>query len=205
MISTSYVMQQLRGIWRMCFSDDDWREDLDLSTDGVFNSLWAIALSGPLALLSFAAAKRAVMESPQAINTIFTKVPFSLLLVSELTALVIYWIASIIALVIASRSIDASRNITTLIVAFNWSQLLGYICIVFPAALYGITGNVSLYALAILPVLLLNLMILWNVLRQCLPVTIGMTLLIIGLLTIIQVVISELIIGSIAGVYQWFS
>ena len=213
MISVGYVAQNLRGVWQMVFQgegrlageQEDWGKNLDFSLEGVFNSFWAIALSAPLALLSFAAAKRAVIETPQTGESIFSKFPFELLLISELAALVVYWAASIAALVITARAINASHKIAGLIVAFNWSQLLGYLCIVIPAALYGITGSVNLYALAVFPVLILNLMILWGVLRNCLPLTIGMTLLFIALLAIIQIIISELVISGMIGLYQLFS
>ena len=136
MITINYVAQNIRGVWKMAFGGgEEWREDLDFTTDGVFKSLWAIVISAPLALLAFAAGRRAVMDTPQYHETIFANAPFSLLLAAEMGALVLYWSASIAALVMTAKAINASRQIACLIVAFNWSQLLGFIIIALPAAL----------------------------------------------------------------------
>lgn len=204
MISIDYAAQNMRGVWRMAFGGD-WREDLDLTTEGVFKSFWAIALSAPLALLAFAAARRAVLDTPEFQSTIFAKAPFSVLLLAELGALTLYWVASITALVMITKAIDASRHIASLIIAFNWGQLLTFIIIAGPAALLGLTGDASLFVLFYLPALFISLAILWGVLRKNLPVTISMTIALIAMITLIEIIINTLVTHGVVELYLLLS
>ena len=205
MISIDYVAQNIRGVWRMVFGGEDWREDFELTTEGVFKSFWAIALSAPLALLAFAAARRAVIDAPEFRDTIFAKAPFGLLLLAELGALVLYWAASVAALVMIAKSINASRQIARLIITFNWGQLLTFIIIAGPAALLGMTGDFNLFVLLYLPALFLSLAIIWGVLRKNLPVTIGMTIALIAMITLIEIIINTLVTHGVVGLYLLLS
>ncbi|MBL4620758.1 MAG: hypothetical protein JKX88_11750 [Marinicaulis sp.] len=206
MITINYVAQNIRGVWKMAFGGEgDGHEDLDFTTDGVFKSLWAIIISAPFALLAFAAGRRVVMDMPQYNETIFANAPFSLLLTAELGALALYWSASIAALVMTARAINASRQIASLIVAFNWSQLLGFMIIALPATLFGMTGNMNIYVLAILPASFLSLAILWGVLRRCLPINIIMTISLIAMLVLIEIMINTLVTHGAVAAYQALS
>jgi hypothetical protein len=205
MITVNYAAQNMRGVWRMAFGGGDWREDIDLTTDGVFKSLWAIALAAPLALLTFASARRAAMDMPQFQEAIFSKAPFSLLLAAELGAFTLYWAASIAALAMTASAINASQRAASVIVAFNWSQLLSFIIIAAPAALLGMTGNINLFVLLYLPALFLSLAILWGVLRQCLPVNIIMTISLIAMLALIEIIINTLVAHGAVKLYQLLS
>lgn len=206
MITITYVAQNIHGVWKMAFGgNDDWRENLDFTTDGVFKSLWAMVIAAPFALLAFAAGRRAVMDTPQYQETIFANAPFSLLLTAELGALALYWSASIAALVMTARAINASRQIAGLIIAFNWSQLLGFMVVALPAAIFGATGNMNIYVLAILPASFLSLAILWGVLRRSLPMNIIMTLSLIAILILIEITINTLITHGAIAAYQALS
>lgn len=202
MISPDYVAQQFRGVWRMAFGGGDWRADIDSTTDGVFRSFWAIALSAPLAVIAFLAARETLTETPEIQETILVKAPVLVLLASEIVALVLYWTANIGALVITASSINASRQAANVIVAFNWSRLIAFALVAAPAAILGLTGNVSLFVLLYLPALFLSLAILWGVLRACLPINIVMTVSLIAMLVLIEIIIDTLVTYGAIGLYQ---
>ncbi|MEO1252311.1 MAG: hypothetical protein AAFW81_08205, partial [Pseudomonadota bacterium] len=81
MIDTQYALDHLRGVWRLALRREDWRRGLDISVDGFFKSLWAIALTLPFAFLAFAAAARAVRSSPEYADSDLVRAPLSVLFI----------------------------------------------------------------------------------------------------------------------------
>ena len=205
MISPEYVAQNIRGVWRMAFGGGDWRADIDCTTDGVFKSFWAIAISIPFVAITFLAVRPTLVEAPQFEETILAKAPVALLLFAELAALVLYWVANVGALVLTARKINASRNAAQLIIAFNWSHLMGLAAIAAPALLLGLTGGISTFVLLYLPAGFFSLLILWKVLRTCLPINIVMTVSLITMLILIEIIIDTLVTHGAVGVFHLFS
>ncbi|MEM8772163.1 MAG: hypothetical protein AAGD92_10985 [Pseudomonadota bacterium] len=205
MIDFDYAAQHLRGVSRLLIGRDDWREDMDFSTDGVFKSLWAIALTAPFSALGFIATEKAVRHSPDYTNTMFAKAPFSLLLVAELIGLVLFWGVSIALLAFTAKRIGASRHAAGAIVSFNWSQLLSSLVWAVPAAILVVTNQPEVLALAVLPVIILGLFLLWRVLRQGLAMTIGGAVSFIVMLMIFEVAFNSLLMNGAIWLYRLMS
>ncbi|MHA7871689.1 MAG: hypothetical protein ACX939_05000 [Hyphococcus sp.] len=206
MIDAAYVAQQVRGVWRMAFGGaGDWRDDIDRTTDGVFRSLWAIALALPLVALNFMAARRAIANNPMFAETALATAPAGILLTAELVALVIYWGANLGVLLSATRSLKASRRVADVIVGYNWGRLMTVAILAAPAAVLGATGNVSIFVVLYLPALALAISILWGVLRQSLSAGVGMTLALLILLMLIEIIINTVITNGAVALFQSLS
>lgn len=205
MISTDYIVQNLRGVWRMAFGGGDWRADLDRTTDGVFKSFWAVALSAPFAALAFTATHRALIDTPQFDDSILATAPFSVLLLAEMVSLALHWAASVAALVFTAQSINATRRAADVIVAFNWSRFIAIIAVAAPAVFLGLTGNAGLFALFYLPALFFSLILVWRILRACLPLSGVMTISLIVMLILIEVIVDALVTYGAVGLYGLLS
>ena len=205
MITLDYVVKNTRGVWNLAYTERDWRDDIDCTTDGVFKSFWAIALSIPFVAITFTAVHPTLSTAPQFEETVLAQAPVALLMFAELASLVLYWLANVAALVFTARKINASDKIAHLIVAFNWSRLMGLGAIAIAAFVLGVTANVSLFVLIYLPAAFFSLSILWSVLRKFLPVNIVMTISLITMLILIEIIIDSLITHGLVGLYQFFS
>jgi len=205
MIDFDYAGRQVRGVWRMVFGGGEWRDDIDPSIDGVFRSFWAFAFSTPFALLAFGAGYRIAASSPEFTKTIYAKAPLAVLFPTEIIALAAYWGASIAALVLAARSIGATRQAGGLIVAYNWGQLLTFIISAIPAAILVITGDLDIFVLFALPVVAASFFINWRILRQSLPINIGVTIFLMALLTVVELSVNSAVTYAIVSLYLLFS
>ncbi len=205
MINPDYVVKNMRGVWNLAFGSRDWNADIDCSMDGVFNSFWAIALSIPFVALTFMAVHPTLVTAPQFNETVLAKAPIPLLLFAEIASLALYWLANVAALVFTARKINASSNVARLIVAFNWSRLMGLIAISLSAIVLGMSGNVSIFVLVYLPAAFFSLSILWSVLRTFLPVNIVMTISLMTMLILIEIIIDTVVTHGTVGVFQFFS
>lgn len=206
MISFEYAGRQLRAVWRLAFSSDEgWRSELDGTVDGVFRSLWAIALSAPFALLTFLAGRRVIAQSPDYQQTVFAQAPGALLFLAEMISIVVSWAASLALLAAAARRLNASRRAADLIVAFNWSQFLAFSFAAAPAVAFVATDMVEAFALFALPAIALSTYLLWRVLRRNLPVGVGLAIgLLIGI-SILKVVVNTIIANGAVGLYGLFA
>ena len=63
MISPDYIKQQFQGVIAM-LRDEEWRETLDTTEDGVFRSFWAIPLCLVVVALLFALVQRRWLVRP---------------------------------------------------------------------------------------------------------------------------------------------
>lgn len=205
MIGFEYAGRHLRGVWRMITGDANWTEDIDRSVDGVFRSFWAILFTTPFALLSFHAAQRAAAASPQYEETIFARAPAPVVMAAELVAFCASWLASIVILALAARQFRATRNAGALIVTFNWSQLLTFVAAAIPAAALALTGNSPIFVILALPAIVFSIVVLWGVLRRNLPVTIGVAVALIALLTLVELSINAVTTQGAAALFQLLS
>ncbi len=205
MITLDYVVKNMRGVWNLAFTERDWRDDVDCTTEGVFKSFWAIALSIPFVVITFTAVHPTLSTAPQFEETILARTPAALLIFAELVSLVLYWLANVAALVFTARKINASDKVAHMIVAFNWSRLMALAAVATAAFVLGVTGNVSIFVLIYLPAAFFSLSILWAILRKFLPVNIVMTISLITMLILIEIIVDTLVTHGLVGLYQFFS
>jgi hypothetical protein len=204
MMDFDYIARHVRGVWRMAFGgheSDGGDDDMDRSMDGVFASFWAIIITAPFAMVAFTADKQIAASSTEFSNTVYAKAPLPVLFTAEIIALAAYWAASIAALVLTARSLNATRQVAGLIVAYNWGQLVIFMLSAAPAATLIFTGNLNLFALVALPAGIAGVFILWRVLRVSLPLTIGATIFLIVLLTAIKLFVNSVVVQAIVSFY----
>lgn len=190
MIDFEYAGRHVRGVWRMAIGAPDWTDDVDRSVDGVFRSFWAIALATPFALLAFHSAARAARLSPRYAETVFAKAPAPLIISAEMLGFIASWAASVAALGAIARALKESNHAASLIVTYNWSQLLTMAVASVPAALLAVTGATELFVLLALPAIAFSFFVLWGVLRRNLSITVGVAISLIALLTLIELLIN---------------
>ena len=182
MIRFDDAARHLRGVWRLAMGDDDWRDDMDLTTEGVFASFWAIALSTPFAIVSVLSEYRIAIESPAFSSSIYAKAPMAVILPTELIASLVAWGVTLGALALVAQRFGASRETAALIISYNWSQLLAYFTVMGPAISIAATGNGQLSAFLFLGVLFFSIFLFWVVIRRNLPIDVGVAVtLIVGL------------------------
>ncbi len=203
MINFDYIARHVRGVWRMAFGghESDGGDGMDRSMDGVFASFWAIIITAPFAMVAFTADKQIAASSTEFSNTVYAKTPLPVLFTAEIIALAAYWAASIAALALTARSLNATRQVAGLIVAYNWGQLVIFMLSAAPAATLIFTGNLNLFALVALPAGIAGVFILWRILRQNLPLTIGATIFLIVLLTAIKLFVNSIVVQTIVSFY----
>lgn len=205
MIDFDYAGRHVRGVWRMISGDAGWAEDIDRSVDGVFRSFWAILFTTPFALLSFHAAHRAALASPQYEETVFSRAPAPVVIAGEMLAFGASWLASVVILALAARQFQATRNAAALIVAFNWSQLLTFAAASIPAAVLALTGSSPVFVALALPAIVFSIVVLWGVLRRNLPVTVGVAIALIALLTFAEIAINAITTEGAIALFQLLS
>ncbi len=204
MIDFNYVARHVRGVWRMAFGGGDWRDDIDRSVDGVFASFWAVIIAAPFALVAFSAGKQMAATAPDFTNTVYAKAPLPVLFSAEIIALAAYWGAIIAALVLIARSLNATRQVAGLIVAYNWGQLIIFMISAAPSVILIFTGDLNLFALTALPIGIAGLFINWRILRQNLPLTIGAAIFLIVLLAIIKLFVNSVVVHAVVWFYFLF-
>jgi hypothetical protein len=207
MMDFDYIARHVRGVWRMAFGgneSDGGDDDMDRSMDGVFASFWAVVITAPFAMVAFTADKQIAASSTEFSNTVYAKAPLPVLFTAEIIALAAYWAASIAALVLTARSLNATRQVAGLIVAYNWGQLVIFMLSAAPAATLIFTGNLNLFALVALPAGIAGVFILWRILRQNLPLTIGGVIFLIVLLTVVKLFVNSIVVQTIVSFYFLF-
>lgn len=201
MISLDKAAQHLRGAWRLVARDAAWREEMDLSLDGVFNSLWAFLLAVPFALLSILAENRLALSMDDYSTTIFAKAPLSAIAVASLLISAIIWAGTLYILAYAAKRAGASRSVAGLIVSYNWTQLLVYIASAAPALAILLGGAMGIAGFLYLLLFGFSLYIFWVVLRENLPLgTSGIVALIAGL-TILSLAIYSLMLNALIALF----
>ena len=145
MISFDYAARHLRGVWRLACGDDDWRNDMDLTTDGVFASFWAVAFSVPFEIMGGMAEARIAAATPAYSSSLYASVPIAVMLGTQIIASLIAWGVTIAALVLVAQRVGASRESAGLIISYNWSQLLAYFSVMAPAAAIAVTGSAEFF------------------------------------------------------------
>lgn len=200
-----YAAKNIKGVWRLAFGAPDWRDDLDISVEGVFRSFWAIGLAAPFSVLAFLAARRAALASPDIAPSAITATPLAVILPADIIGLALDWGVSIAALMFTANAIGAGKQSAQLIVGFNWAQVIGAMAISLPVLVLGLTNNMDLFVLLYLPAAGFTLALLWGLLRKSLPLDIGMTVALIAMLTLIGVIINSSVTAGAVFLYHALS
>ena len=206
MITFNYAAQQLTSIWRLAFTfsdqsygepkNEDWRNSLDRSVDGVFKSLWAILFAAPFALLTFIALRRAANNIDEIETTPLLEAPLGLMLGVEFLSYVVDWGISIALIIFIARTLNITKTITDTIITYNWAQVYAAGFQSIPIAMMGLMGTSAIAGLLAIPILIVVLIIFWNVFRQAMGLNAGMTIAMIVLLTLVNVIVNSLIAGT---------
>jgi uncharacterized membrane protein YhaH (DUF805 family) len=160
----NFALEAVRGLkacWRLVCMDEDGLDDLDVSSDGFWNSFAAIFLVAPLYLYSSAASARLAVP-PQSAPYWFT----------DLAVLALLWVMWPWIMITVSRLLDRQQNYVRYIVANNWSSVYVMSALVFAlllrqlGGLDGVTG-----ALLALSVSLWSMYFNWYIVRTALQVS----------------------------------
>ncbi|MEM9471972.1 MAG: hypothetical protein AAGA00_08435 [Pseudomonadota bacterium] len=111
----NFALEAVRGLkacWRLVCMDEDGLDDLDLSSDGFWNSFAAIFLVAPLYLYSSSAGAR-LATPPQPERHWF----------GSLALLALLWVLWPLIMLTVARIIDRRHHYVRYIVAYNWSSV----------------------------------------------------------------------------------
>lgn len=205
MISFDYAARHLRGVWRLAAGDENWRAEMDITTDGVFASFWAIALSAPFAILGVLTETNIAKSAPAYQASAYARAPLALILPTELLSSLAAWLLTLAALAFVARRLGATRDAASLIISYNWSQLLAFLTTIAPAIVVTLTGNVQIGAFLFLGVLAFSIYLFWVVLRRNLPIDIGVAIALIAGLTAVIFGVYAIITNAALKLYQLFS
>ena len=205
MINFEYAARHIRGVWRIAFGGGDWREDMDLSVDGVFRSFWAMAFTAPFMLLAFVSIRRTAAQSEILASDPLQNAPSAFVLTIESLGFVADWALSVVALVALARTMKAENRVADVIVSYNWAQVMTAAAVSIPFALVAIAGSESAAGLLTLPAVVFSIFITWRVLRECLSLDVTMTVATIAVLTLISLVVSAALSGIALSLLQLFS
>ena len=205
MISFDYAARHLRGVWRLATGDEDWRTEMDITTEGVFASFWAIALATPFAILGAITETNIAKSTPAYQASAYAQAPLALILPTELLSSLVAWLLTLAVLALAARTLNATRDAAALFISFNWSQLLAFLTTLAPAVALVTTGNAQIGAFLYVGIFAFSLYLFWMVLRRNLPIDVGVAIaLIVGLMALIFG-IRAIITHFALRIYQLFS
>ncbi|MEM8934882.1 MAG: hypothetical protein AAGC77_00570 [Pseudomonadota bacterium] len=190
MIDFDYAVRHLAGVWAMVRGLDNWRDDIDRSMDGVFKSFWALPMALGPALFILAATARGAAGNPEFSQSVVAHAPPALLLIAGAVALVAYWLASIALIVAFLQRLQATRQVSDTIIAFNWVQLLTLCVEAIPAGLFAITRGPEVFVTLSLVAAIFTLYATWRVLRLAAGVNVSAAIGIIVTLIIVEFVIN---------------
>ena len=205
MVDFEYASRNINGVLRMAFGKEDWREYVDRSVDGVFKSFWAIPLTAPFSLLAFVSARRAAENSPDIASSVLTTTPLGVLITAEFVGFFLDWALSIGAIIFIARTLNAGSRIADAIIGFNWTQLIAAAIISIPVFVFGLTNDTNVFSLLYLPAVIVAIVLLWRVMRSCLPLSIGMTIALLATLMLIGIIANATVSTAAIFIFQLVS
>ncbi len=182
----NFALEAVRGLkacWRLVCMDEDGLDDLDLSSDGFWNSFAAIILVAPLYLYSSSAGAR-LATPPQPERHWF----------SALALLVLLWVMWPWIMVTVVKFLDRRQHYVRYIVAYNWSTVYVIAALV-PVLLLQQAGIIDALIAALLSLCIIgwSLYFRWYVARVALEVpTLTASMLVVGDL-VMSVVVSTIV------------
>ncbi len=191
MITPHYIVQQFGAIIAM-LRGRDWEDRLDMTSEGVFRSFWALPLSIPLAVTANMLTVPLLKLSPTYPDLDIPDLPPAYDAGMQIIQLTAAWIIVLFLLVGLAQQIRAGARITPLIVSYNWSVLLlqGIICL--GVLLIAPTGQFELLILFYLMVTIFWLFVRWRLIRQTLESELAPT---IGIL--VMLFLASQLVGSV--------
>ncbi|MEM9422677.1 MAG: hypothetical protein AAF986_09260 [Pseudomonadota bacterium] len=193
MFQFEYARQQVTAVWKMATNDAGWRDQLDTSVDGVFRSAWAVlyAVLFSLAMSFFAWQSMSIADDTPKFPLFYAgKYIFIGVQTSEI---LIAWLANLVALTLIARNLGADGRIAQIIVGFNWAQP---IVLFIQAMAYGVLAfsqSSTLGGIVFLPALVLQVLIVWGVLRRGFERDTGTTVAIIGGILLVDILVTSAI------------
>lgn len=205
MIDLDYAARQLAGVWKMAWNRPNWTTSLDRSVDGVFRSFWALALAAPFAFVEFVSLRRILSRDRENPIPPLIEAPFAYAVVVEAGAYLLGWTAGLIALVMAARSIGASRRAADAIIGFNWIQVLTAAAQAAMLALIGAAGEIEALKAFRLPMAAFVIALIWGVLRRSLGAGVAATIAIFLMIVLVGSIARLLIELAAIAVLQAFA
>ncbi|MEM7740674.1 MAG: hypothetical protein AAF225_07725 [Pseudomonadota bacterium] len=193
MISGRDLSSALAGTVTMARADERWRDRLDMSTDAVFRSFWAIPLALPPHLLAAEGARRISVEAGQYSLASVSPMAYA---VSETAGFLIAWGLQLALLVSLARRRGAGWKISPLIIGFNWAIFLTRLGFGLFLGLSLMTGMGVVAPLTALFVFAFSIWIKWGVIRRTLDTSVMGTIGVLGLLYLVVIAIS-ILLGSL--------
>ncbi len=197
-----YAADQIAAVWKMAANDPDWRDRLDASVDGVFRSFEAALYAIPLSVALYAFTLRAAAHTDEFPTAPLVSAPAPAFIGVQTIAYAAEWAASLALLILVARTLGADRRAATLIAGYNWAQ--APITAIQAATMGGIafSGSSALGGALAIPALVLQILILWGVLRRGYERDVGVTIAILGGLILVSIVATSLVVsvgGAIFG------
>ena len=185
-----HAAKQLRAVWKMVVNDENWRDEIYHSVDAVFKSLWAIAYTFPLVVLRAITAQRSAKGFDETTNLpLIDASPVVFASVEAITFL-LDWALSITLLIIVAKVLNLGRRSADVIISYNWIQLPMVASSLLPALALGIPGGVGVAMLIALPIFILQIAMLWGVIRRGFETEVAPTIAIITLLFLTGFILS---------------
>ena len=204
MLDPAYVARQVSGTWKMAFNRPDWMPTLDRSVDGVFRSFWAIvpclAFSYISAIYLTSALTMMAEDIGESGRTVSIPILAELFIITA--SLTLEWAASLFVLVKAGQRLVGGDRTATIIVGYNWAQLIFRGIMFFILVMMATTQSRPLVGLLGLPLIVLAISVVFGVLRRAMP-GIGFPV-IAGLMICLMLVayLIGLLLSPLVGVFQ---
>ncbi|MEO1013896.1 MAG: hypothetical protein AAFX08_01780 [Pseudomonadota bacterium] len=196
-----YAASQISAVWKMARNDPDWREDLDASVDGVFRSFEAAFYAIPLSVILFAFFLRAAANAEEPPSAPLFSASPAIFIGVQTVAYIAEWAAGVTLLAIAARSLNASRSAAPLIASYNWAQPPITALQTVTMGGIAITGaSASSVAIAFASIIL-QMIILWGVVRRALECDIGVTVAILAGLLVSSILAASLVVNLGAALF----
>ena len=143
-----------------------WRDRVDSSVDGVFESFLAFAYAFPLGIGLFILTWNTSTAMPEFAGAPLLKLGVAGFIAIELIIMFAKWIGSLALLVGFTRAFDVSERAGLVIVAYNWSQLLRLAVQIAAMVVLSISASSIAGSFAVLMALAIQFAILWAVIRR---------------------------------------
>ncbi len=186
----AHIQSALAGAWSLAWGRDDWRDKIDLSTDGFFRSFIAIPLSLPFHIFIAVGVVQAVEAFQPADGDFQANATLATMAFSSF-AFVLDWLLTIAVLLFATRLLKVENNFSVAVIAFNWTRLLTLVASAIGPALFLLGARSgSLFFLIIFATTIWMLLVLWRVIHKSLLIPISQTLAVFLLVMIVGVLVN---------------
>lgn len=193
MISPAYIATQWRAVIAMAQDNPAWRDRLDTDTDGFYRSFWSVLLTLPAVVISFNATLR-LRDGIPSLAAQDLGMPVGVLVGLQLLTTLLGWAGAVILLGLLARGMKADRQVSPLIVGYNWSEML--IQWLMAACLLLVSFGPELLVFLVIGAFIFTVYLRWGVLRRALQANVVQTMAVMFMLFLVQMVTS-LVLGAI--------